>query len=310
MDTFWAELWGRCAEATDTQAWETIVAADSDPTALALTYTPELAEHCVRLSKIIYFDLAELLDRRGAHTLGYDDHQQLAIEAVAQVEDLYPRARGLLRTALGNDTPAMESFEVWSRERLIVRTSPRAGRLHRLEDRPSVGLLSDLGGHLHVFCLVRPAYRLLEQFAFEPHDREVLVAMQSQPVVAVASAENDSVDLVILSRPEHLEAIRTAHTDGAVSVMVNVSLACLGTVAWRDSWAPVLGRTGVTALFDLVPLRQFELWQQERSTMRYGLVTISGGAAGASMFVCELDGGSYGSSCPAATSSPTLSPST
>ena len=47
----------------------------------------------------------------------------------------------------------------------------------------------------------------------------------------------------------------------------------------------------MTALVDLVPLRQFETWRDDGSTLRYTMGTIRGGSAGASVFVCELDDG-------------------
>jgi hypothetical protein len=287
---FWDRVWAHCAEEVDPAAWEVLIAADTDTAALALTYTEDLAPACAAIGEIVYAEFAELLGRRGAPTLAYDEHQGLAAQAITEVERLVPEAAGLLRAATENDTQTLESFEVWSRERLVVRDQARPATLHRLEDRPAVQLVSAFRDHRHVFCIARPAYRLRAQFAFDEQDDARLAALHDEPVVAVVSTGTDRVDLVLLSRPEFLGAVRDAQP-GGVSVLVNVTLSCLGDVPWRDRWASVLARTGVTALFDLVPLSQFELWREDGSSLRYSLGTVRGGSAGASLFVCELDGG-------------------
>ena len=166
---FWTRTWGRCAEvASALPGWETLLAADTDPTALELTYSAEIAPTCATVGEAVYAELAALLRRHGATTLGYDDHQTLAADAISHVEQLVPEAQGVLRAALHNDSPALESYEIWSRERLVVRDAPRPARLHRIEDRPTVGLLSDFRGKTHVFCIARLAFRLADSSPSTP----------------------------------------------------------------------------------------------------------------------------------------------
>ena len=144
---------------------------------------------------------------------------------------------------------AREAFDVWNRERLVVRDHPRPATLHSIEDLPNgaaATIFSEHAGRIHVFAVVRPAFRLLSQFEF---DRDAVATLRDRgaaPVVATLRSGPDSVDVVLLDRPGQLTAICDARS-GELSVLVNIALSCLADVAWRGAWDATLPQTAVRA---------------------------------------------------------------
>jgi hypothetical protein len=174
---------------------------------------------------------------------------------------------------------------MWRRERLVLRERPRAAVVRRFDDvlrnRQVSALLSGAGDRMHVFASVRPARRLLQQFAVAGDGESWLDARGPSPVVTVRSSavDADDVELTVIDEPAQL-----AHLIGALpkqpTLHVNISLACLGDLAWRGHWARALRRTRVTGLIDLSPMAQVNAWRAEHEELRYAQATIqdAGGA--------------------------------
>jgi hypothetical protein len=172
-----------------------------------------------------------------------------------------------------------ETFEMWRRERLVLRERPHPAVVHRFEDvlqgRQMTALLSGEGERTHVFASVRPAYRVLEQFALGRADTSWLGSRGSSPVVTVRSVPNDTdrVELTVVDNPSQLSRLAAALPE-PLTTHVNISLACLGEVKWRDQWSRVLRRTRLTGLVDLSPMAQVDLWRAEHQRFRYAQATI------------------------------------
>lgn len=292
-DEFWRRCWQLCADATHhLPGWDLLLACDEDPALRARTYDDDLSPTWEVIAEVLHAELASLLRRRGARTLGYDEHRIFTADVIAAVEALAPGARGRLIVSAEGASPQLESFEMWSRERLVVRDRPRPAVLHRIEDLrdgAQVTLVSEHSSRRHVFCVVRPAFRLLQQFEFSPANQALLGELYSQPVAAVQSsgAATEPVDLVVLSRPAHLDALADAEP-GELGVLTNIALSCLANESWRDQWSDSLTRTSVTGLIDLSPMRQFDAWRDNGDDLRYALGAISGGDHGAALFACTV----------------------
>jgi hypothetical protein len=283
---FWARCWDRCwQETAELPGWDLLVTADNEPGLRRDTYSDELSPTWDVVTRTLYFELAGLLADQGARSLVYDGHRGRTAEVIAAVEEVVPGSRGRL-IASADDAPVdLEVAEMWSRERLVVRERPRRARLQRIEDRPDVELRSVHEERLHVFVIARPAFRLLDQFDLDERDAATLRLLGSAPVVAVLSSAPEVVDLVVLSRPTHLELVLEEGSAG-LGVLADVALSCLGDLAWRDRWAPALGATSLTVLIDLNPLRQIDAWRADGEWLRYALGSIGGGSAGAALFAC------------------------
>ncbi len=233
---FWTRTWGRCAEvASALPGWETLLAADTDPTALELTYSAEIAPTCATVGEAVYAELAALLRRHGATTLGYDDHQTLAADAISHVEQLVPEAQGVLRAALHNDSPALESYEIWSRERLVVRDAPRPARLHRIEDRPTVGC-SPTSAAKPTSSASPARFRLRNSSPSTP-------PTTSPSPASKTSRRRRRQRGTESGRPRHPRQAAPSHRDlrgaaGRAFGAVNVILSGLGDIAWRDRGRP------------------------------------------------------------------------
>ena len=128
---------------------------------------------------------------------------------------------------------------------------------------------------MHVFASVRPARRLLEQFAVGGADASWLGGRGSSPVVTVRSSavDADRVELTVIDEPAQLSRLMAALPEPLV-VHVNISLACLGDLTWRDHWSRALRRARVTGLIDLSPMAQVNVWRAEHEELRYAQATI------------------------------------
>ena len=288
---FWSQCWDRCEEAArGLPGWETLSSTEIDPHLRVRMYADELDETREVVRQAAYFAMAELLNGLGSPSLGYDEHQSRTAAVIAIVEALAPAARGrLVASAMQNDS--VEAFDVWNRERLVVRDHPRPATLHRIEDLPNgaaATIFSEHDGRIHVFAVVRPAFRLLSQFEF---DRDAVATLRDRgaaPVVATLSSGLDSVDVVLLDRPGQLSAICDARP-GELSVLVNIALSCLADDGWRDAWDATLQQTAVTGLIDLSPLQQFDAWRDDGEELRYLAASLRNSTtAPAELFACEV----------------------
>lgn len=276
-ESFWDAAWADCEEAIrGTAALDALRASLRDPRLRDETYDGAYSEAWLTCAELLHRRIAGLLP--GASTLGYDEHRTLIPRLIELVEQHAPHTAGLLVPSTDERTVEDEAFEMWRRERLVVRDTPRQVRLSRLSElrRPEHGrLLSQTAGETYVFCAVRPAFRMIEQFRFTDRDAAWLSGLGSQPVVATRSGNTgeDPLDLVLLDEPGQLAAVGRG-----APVYVNVSLRCFGDEQWRRRWSGALLRTRLTALFDLSPFQQFDLWQREGDRVAYASGGIRDGA--------------------------------
>jgi len=234
---------------------------------------------------VLYSAVATLLAEHGAVTLDYDGHREFLATVIASMERQAPAASGLLLASSDERGVAEETFEMWRRERLVLRERPRAAVIRRfddvLRDRQVSALLSGAGDRMHVFASVRPARRLRQQFAIASADESWLDARGSSPVVTVRSSaiDTDNVELTVIDEPAQLARL-TGALPKQLTLHVNISLACLGDLAWRGQWARALRRPRVTGLIDLSPMAQVNAWRAEQEELRYAQATIqdAGGA--------------------------------
>jgi hypothetical protein len=277
---FWDRAWDQCAEAVSgSPLLAAIEASDADPSLRAQTYGDAFDEPLAICAHLLYAAVAALLAEHGALTLDYDGHQDFLAGVIAAVEREAPAARGLLLASSDERGVAEETFEMWGRERLVLRERPRPAVVRQfadvLRDRQVAALLSGSGERMHVFASVRPASRLRQQFAVDAPGSAWLGDRGSSSVVTVRSAaeDSDSVDLTVLDEPGQLSRLVRA-LPKPLTVHVSISLACLGDLAWRDRWSRALRRTRVTGLVDLSPMAQLSAWRTERSRLRYAQATV------------------------------------
>jgi hypothetical protein len=144
------------------------------------------------------------------------------------VERQAPAASGLLRASSDERGVAEETFEMWRRERLVLRERPRAAAVRRFDDvlrnRQVSALLSGAGDRMHVFASVRPARRLLQQFAVAGDGESWLDARGPSPVVTVRSSavDADDVELTVIDEPAQLARLIGA-LPKQLSLHVNIS---------------------------------------------------------------------------------------
>jgi hypothetical protein len=295
---FWEAAWSECAEALrGTPAFDALEAAQQDPALRPETYDGRYADAWQTCAELLHARVAGLL-RPWATTLTYDGHRGLIEPLIERVEQLAPHTSGLLVASTDERTVEDESFEMWRRERLVVRDAPRAARVARLEDlrRPEhVRLLTASGPDTYVFCAVRPAFRLLDQFAFDDADAAWLAGQGGVPVVATRSADPGSgpVDMVVVGDPDQLSTI-IGSAPGKVDVYANVSLRCFADDQWRRRWSEPLLRTRLSALFDLSPFQQFDLWRREGDEVRYAVGSIRDqDRSPADLLVFRVGGGQF-----------------
>lgn len=277
---FWDRAWDQCAEAVSgSPLLAAIEASDADPSLRTQTYGDEFDEPLAICARLLYTAVAMLLAEHGAMTLDYDGHQDFLAGVIAAVEREAPAARGLLLASSDDRGVAEEAFEMWRRERLVLRERPRPAVVRQfadvLRDRQVAALLSGSGERMHVFASVRPTSRLRQQFSVDAPGSAWLGDRGSSPVVTVRSApgDSDSVELTVLDEPGQLSGLAQA-LPKPLAVHVSISLACLGDLAWRDRWSRALRRTRLTGLVDLSPMAQLSAWRAEGSRLRYAQATV------------------------------------
>jgi hypothetical protein len=277
---FWSHAWARCAAAVSgTPLWAALEASDHDVTSRPETYDDAYAEPLATCAHLLYDSVARLLGEQGADTLDYDGHRSKLDEVVAIVEAVSPAARGLLIPSSDKRTVREESYEMWRRERLVLRDRPLLATVRRFSevvaDRQIPALLSGGGEKLHVFASVRPADRLVDQFALDQSAQRWLAEQGSAPIVTVRSTSDrsEAIDLTVLDDPYELVALSKS-VPKRLAVHVNVSLACLGDRAWRDRWSRALRRTRLTGLVDLSSMAQLKLWHDEGQRFSYAQATV------------------------------------
>ncbi len=280
---FWTRAWAECAGAvSDTPLWAALEAGDHDVSLRQETYDDAFDEPLATCAHLLYAAVAALLAEHGLATLDYDGHRDYLAEVIASVEREAPAAHGFLLASSDERGVKEESFEMWRRERLVLREAPWPAVVRRFEDvlrdRQLTAMLSGTGERMHVFASVRPARRLLEQFAVGAADASWLGRRGSSPVVTVRSVADDAdhVELTVVDEPAQLARLATALPKPLV-LHVNISLACLGDVTWRDQWSRALRRARLTGLVDLSPMAQVNLYRAEREELRYAQATIRDG---------------------------------
>ncbi|MCY1141006.1 hypothetical protein OWR29_23665 [Actinoplanes sp. Pm04-4] len=276
-EDFWRSAWADCEAALgDSAGLAAVRAALEDPALRPETYDGVYSSDWQVCSEVLHHRLAGLLGSR-APTLAYDGHRDLIGEVIGVVERRAPHTAGLLLPSTDERTVEEESYEMWRRERLVVRDAPRPVRLARLEDlrgSDHLRLLSASPTETYVFCAVRPAFRMLDQFRFADADAAWLAGLGARPVVAARSGDTaGELDMVVFSEPDQLATVAAGRPD-QVKVLTNVSLRCFGDDEWRRRWSRALTRTRLTALFDLSPFQQFDLWAQENDTFSFAIGSI------------------------------------
>jgi len=277
---FWDRAWDECIEVvSDTPLRAALEASDSDISLRSQTYDDALDEPLATCAHVLYSAVVTLLAEHGAATLDYDGHRDYLAAVIASVEREAPAARGFLLASSDERGVAEETFEMWRRERLVLRERPRPAVVRRFEDvrrdRQVSALLSGAGERMHVFASVRSARRLLEQFAVGGADASWLGGRGSSPVVTVRSSavDTDRVELTVIDEPAQLSRLMAALPKPLVA-HVNISLACLGDLTWRNHWSRALRRARVTGLLDLSPMAQVNVWRAEHEELRYAQATI------------------------------------
>jgi len=256
---FWTRAWDECAAVvSDTPLWAALEASDHDVSLRQETYGDALDEPLATCAHLLYSAVAALLAEHGFSTLDYDGHRNYLADVIASVEREAPAAHGILLASSDERGVQEETFETRRRERLVLRERPRPAVVRRfqdvLRDRQVAALLSGKGERMHVFASARPARRLIEQFAVGGADASWLGSRGSSPVVTVRSVPNDTgqVELTVVDDPAQLLRLAAALPEPLV-LHVNVSLACLGDLTWRDQWSRVLRRARLTGLVTCHP---------------------------------------------------------
>jgi hypothetical protein len=276
-EAFWDRAWAQCAAAlAGTPLLEALEASETNAELRAETYEDRFSESVAVCAHLLYGEVAGLLARHDAATLDYDGHRSYLAGVIETVERTSPTAKGLLVASSDDRGVEEETFEMWRRERLVVRDRPRAATVRRLtdvlRDRQVASFLSSKGGETHIFGSVRPAYRLMEQFGVA--DTALLASAGSAPVLTLRGLDDDgTVDLTVVEEPYELTGLVKSLPDG-MPVHLNLSLACLGDVRWRKRWDRALRRTRLTGLFDLSPMAQLELWARLGEPLSYAQATL------------------------------------
>ena len=299
---FWARAWRQCEEqirGTDFAA--AIEASDADPSRRPTTFADEFDETVGRCGRLLYAEVGRLLRSLEAPTLDYDGHRKDSAAVVESVVRACPEAAGMLVAPSDDRSVREEWFPLWQQERLVLRERPRTAIVRRYADvlrtHRTAGLLSRHEGSLHVFATVRPAGRLLEQFAMEEAEAQVLRGLEWAPVVTLRATEGGDapVELSVVDRPDELAELARALPAG-VTMHVNVSLACLGDEVWWDRWASALVTARLTALVDLSPADQLDIWRQDNQALAFAradLRDLAGEPASLLVLVLRDDSRNY-----------------
>ncbi|MDQ1250278.1 MAG: hypothetical protein QG597_4657 [Actinomycetota bacterium] len=274
---FWNRAWTTCQVAlSDNPLFAALTDADNDVRLRASTYDAQFSDAIAVCTKLLYAQVSALLDAHDAPTLGFDENRESAAAVVRAVEAASPRARGLLVPPDSTRSLKEEWFDLWDRERLIVRERPRRAHLLSLEEavrthRATV-FLSDKDGQLHVFGTVRPTFRLLEQFDIDRPER--IATLGNTPVVTLCGLDRDGVlCLTVLDQPHQLADVRRSLPRG-ITVHLNISLAALGDDVWRRQWQRRLKKIKLTGLLDLPAAVQFDLWRRTGEPLSFAQGTL------------------------------------
>ncbi|GAA0934463.1 hypothetical protein [Virgisporangium aurantiacum] len=274
---FWRKAWAECEDAiANSAALEALRAAVTDPALRVDTYDEEYGPAWQTCSEHLFRRAAGLL--APSTTLAYDGHRDLIQQVIDAAERIAPQTTGILAPSTDERTVEDEGYEIRPRERLVIRTVPREVRLAQLTHLSQTHrrrLLSASGDETYVYCAVRPAFRLLEQFQFTGPDRKWLDRLGAEPVVATRSGDADSgpLDMIVLDTPDQLAGIINAATD-RVAVYVNVSLRCFADQRWLKRWSAPLQRARLSCLFDLSPFEQFALWRRDGDRVAYAIGAV------------------------------------
>ncbi|MGW2520356.1 hypothetical protein ACWC09_25705 [Streptomyces sp. NPDC001617] len=278
---FWTAAWDRCRGEVG-GAWDGLLDAEAldDPgTWQAVTH-------------VVHDQMAALLQGHGATVLAYDGHRDFTARAIDTLQARAPHHTGRLLASQDSTPDDVEAYEVWRRERLVVREAPRQAVIRTLRELAAAGraaLVSGHGENAHVFGTARPAFRLLQQFTFSAEDRGTLEEQGTATVVFLRTIDDDGdVECTLLAAPSELALVCSA-LPRRKAVLVNVALSSLGDIAWRDRWSDVLKRTRVTGLIDLAPLAQFDLWRDTGESLTYAQATVrDGNDEPAALFACMV----------------------
>jgi hypothetical protein len=279
-DKFWSKAWARCGEVVKDAELVHRLEQPSLPEGRIETDLPDgLETACVQA---LYSEVARLLRRHRAETLDYDGHRQYGDAVIAAVEREGASAGVLI--ASRDDRPlADEVFELWQRERLVIRDHPRGAVLRRFPDIVRSGrmdVISEMQGTQHVFASVRSAGRLMQQFALDEGDAEVLREAGWETVVTLRSLTSAGVvELTVVDEPSQMADLARVLPRG-ITAYCNMSLAFGGDDAWSRQWMRSLRRWRLSALFDLSPTAQFDLWRRNREKIRFASTALGADEGG------------------------------
>lgn len=278
---FWTAAWDRCRSEAGA-GWTDLLDAD----------TPDDPAVWQVVTHTVHDQMAALLGRHDATVLAYDGHRALTARAIDTLQARAPHHTGRLLASQDSAEVDVEAYEVWRRERLVVREAPRRAVVRTLRELAAAGraaLVSGEGEHAHVFGTARPAFRLLQQFTFSAEDRRTLEEQGAATVVFLRTIDDDGeVECTLLASPSDLDVVCSA-MPRRKAVLINVALSSLGDIPWRDRWSGVLTRTRVTGLIDLAPLAQFDLWRDTGESLTYAQATVRDGSdEPATLFACTV----------------------
>lgn len=278
---FWTAAWDRCRSEAGA-GWTRLLDAEA----------PDDPAVWQAVTHALHDQMAGLLGRYDATVLAYDEHREFTARAIDTLQARAPHHTGRLLASQDSAEVDVEAYEVWRRERLVVREVPRRAVIRTLRDlavASRAALVSGDGERAHVFGTARPAFRLLQQFAFSAGDRVTLADKGAETVVVLRTIDDDGeVECTLLADPGELAMVCSA-MPGRKAVLINVALSSLGDIPWRDRWSDVLTRTRVTGLVDLAPLAQFDLWRDTGETLTYAQATVRDGTdEPAALFACVV----------------------
>lgn len=268
---FWTDAWTACRhaipEAAQIDDWD----RQRQPTDL-----PEgLQTACVQF---LFGEVAKLLAMHDAPTLDYDAHRRYLTDVIEAVE-AHGAPIGSLVPSSEERSVADEMFEIWARERLLIRATPRPAVLRQFAEVLRTGrmdVVSEMLGSRHVFASVRPAGRLLSQFSFGDEDTRMLRGLGWEPVTTLrTSTSSGNVELTVVNDSQQLSDLVRA-LPRRMQSYCSVSLAFLDDKQWLRRWNRPLRRWHVSGLFDLSPSTLFDLWRRNGTSVAFAPSTLGG----------------------------------
>ena len=141
---------------------------------------------------------------------------------------------------------------------------------------------ADLTAEEHVLVAVRRPGTLQRQFDLRdapwPPER-------TEPVVAVRTRRLGEVDLLTLSRPDELAAVRSR----ARVLLASIALTCARDAEWAGRWSPAFTDTDiVTILLDTPVAQTLDALLTEQADFRFTIVPAGSPEAGLSVLVCSV----------------------